>query len=236
MATANFDVVEIATQIIEAVGTIVSAYASYKLLQVARDNYDLWKEQREYYYNTFQFGVEAPLALEVFAEPRKMLDYVGQAGTLYATETGPFGGLSGDIGGWWDRHAAMYSVKRDSEITELAPDTSRLQSDWANFLFRFEEHTTDVMNDIRWERRMAVHNIGIKQGTAVSAALATGFNAYESAIGGIGDQFAALANGAAAYSGYRRGMADTNADFQEYGYRHNQVKPKERLHLGTGPA
>lgn len=223
MASANVDVVEIATQAIEAVGTVVSAYASVKLLEVAKGNYDLWKEQRDYYNTTFQLGVEAPLAAEVFAIPIRALDYSAQAGTIYNAQTGPLGGRAGDIGGWWDRHAAMYNTTRDATITELVPDTARLQSDWANYLFRFEEHTTDVMNDIRWDRRLVVHNVGIKQGTAISAALATSFSIYERAIDGMGDQFASLANGAAAYAGYRKGMSDVNAEFTHYGYQQGLV-------------
>lgn len=222
MAAANVDVVEIATQVVEAVGTVVSAYASIKLLRVARKNYELWRDQRRYYFDTFQQGVELPLSVEVFGMPITALDYSAQAGTIYDPNTGPFGGRSGDIGGWWDRHASMYNTTR-AAITELDPDTARLRTDWANYLFRFEEHTVDVMNDIRWDRRLAVHNVGIKQGTAISSALATSFSVYENAIDSMGDQFATLANGAAAYAGYRRGMADTNADFISYGYRNNHV-------------
>lgn len=234
MATATFDVVEIATQVIEAVGTIVSAYASYKLLEVAEDNYELWAEQKEYYYNTFQYGVEKPLAAEIFAVPRKALDYVGQVGSVYDSETGPLGGSAGDAGGWWDRHASMYNTTRDAHITEAAPDLARLQSDWANYLFRYEEHYTDVLNDIRWERRIAVHNIGIKQGSAVSGALSTAFTAYEDAMNDTADQFAAVANGAAKYAGYRKGQSDTYDSFRQNIYTDNSIRAP-RPNLGTGP-
>lgn len=231
MAAANIDVVEIATQVIEAVGTIVSAYASFKLLEVARDNYELWRDQREYYYNTFQQGVEKPLAAEVFATPVRALDYGAQTATVHDAQTGPLGGQAGDIGGWWDRHAAMYNTVRDPTITELPVDLAAMQSDWTNYLFRYEEHFNDVLNDIRWERRLAVHNVGVKQGTAISSALATSFSAYEEAIGSVGDQFATLANGAAAYAGYRKGQADTADNFTEYGYRRNVSKPESSRNM-----
>lgn len=224
MGVPTVDTGEVVTQAIEAVGTIAAAYASYKMLEVAKDNYNLWKEQRDYYFNTFQIRVEVPLAAEVFAVPVKALDYSAQVATIYDTQTGALGGQAGDIGGWWDRHAAMYNTVR-GPITELVPDIARLQTDWANYLFRYEEHTTDMMNDIRWERRIAVHNIGIKQATAISAALATSFNAYENAIDGVGDQFATLANGAAAYSGYKKGISDERDNFAHFGYRQNESRP-----------
>lgn len=227
MVNASVDVVEIATQAVEAVATVVSAYSSFELLEVARDNYELWRDQREYYYSVFQNGLEAPLALEVFNTPVDTLDYSGQAATIYDASTGVLGGQAGDIGGWWDRHAAMYSTVRDAIITELNPDIARLRSDWANYLFRYEEHTVDVHNDIRWDRRLALHNVGIKQGTAVSAALSTAFNVYEEASDGLADQFATIANGAAAYAGYRRGRADTSDDFNAYGYRQNKSVKSE---------
>lgn len=222
MAAANIDVVEIATQVVEAIGTIVSAYASFKLLEVARDNYNLWKEQREYYYNTFQYGVEKPLAAEIFAVGVRQLDYSQQAATIYDANTGPLGGDAGDSAAWLNRHAAMYNTLADQDITEAPVDLARLKSDWANYLFRFEEHDVDVFNDVRWGRRIAIHNIGIKQGTAISSALATSFSAYEDSMNDTADQFAQIANGAAAYAGYRRGMTDTYDDFSHYGYRQNK--------------
>lgn len=225
MAAANVDVVEIATQAAEAAGALGSIYTGFKLLAVARDYYDLYKEQRDFYYSVFQYGVEAPLASEVFAMPIMMPDHTQQAGTIYDPDTGPLGGRSGDIGGWWDRHAAMYGTVRDATITSLEADTARLQSDWANYLFRFEEHYVDVMNDIRFNRRLGVHNIGLKQGSYISAALSTGFSNYEDMLDGTADALSATANGAAMYAGYRRGLTDTYDDFLNYGYRNNNFRP-----------
>jgi len=235
MVNASVDVVEIATQVVEAVGTIVSAYSSAELLEVARDNYELWRSQREYYYSVFQEGVERPLAAEVFNTPRDTLDYSSQAATIYDTSTGVLGGQAGSPSGWWDRHAAMYNTVRDEVITELAPDLARLQSDWANYLFRYEEHTVDIHNDIRWDRRLALHNVGIKQGTAISAALATSFKVYEDAIDGVGDEAASIANGAAIYAGYRQGRADTYSDFAEYGYARNKRQASVNISAQSSP-
>jgi len=221
MAAATIDTVEIATQAAEAAGALGSVYTGFKLLKVARDYYDLYKQQRDFYYATFQNAVEAPLAVETFGVPIKQLDHTAQAATIYDANTGPLGGQSGDIGGWWDRHAAMYHTVRDDIITALVPDTARLQTDWANYLFRFEEHYVDVFNDIRFNRRLGVHNIGLKQGAYVSAALSTSFSNYEDMLDGTADALSATANGAAMYAGYRRGLTDTYDDFLQYGYRRN---------------
>lgn len=229
MAAATIDVVEMATQVAEAAGALGSVYTGFKLLEVARDYYDLYREQRDFYYNTFQNGVEGPLASEVFAIPVTQLDHTTQAATIYDTQTGPLGGRAGDIGGWWDRHAEMYHTTRDDSITELAPDTARLQSDWANYLFRFEEHYVDVLNDIRWNKRIGIHNIGLKQGAYVSSALSTSFSNYEDMLDGTADAMSAMGNGAAMYAGYRKGLTDTYDDYLRVDYRRN-VNPPTQEH------
>jgi hypothetical protein len=229
MAAATIDTVEIATQAAEAAGALASAYTGFKLLAVARDYYKLYQQQRDFYYTVFQSGVEAPLAVETFGVQIKQLDHTAQAATIYDTSTGPLGGQSGDIGGWWDRKAAMYNTVRSDIITALEADTARLQSDWANYLFRFEEHYVDVFNDIRFNRRLGIHNIGLKQGAYISAALSTSFSNYEDMLDGTADALSATANGAAMYAGYRRGLTDTYDDFLSYGYRQNNVRAEVRM-------
>lgn len=233
MAAATVDVVEIATQAAEAAGALGSVYTGFKLLSVARDYYDLYRDQKDFYNSVFQQGVEAPLAAEVMALPVAQLDHTTQAETIYDTQTGPLGGSAGDIGGWWDRHAQMYHTERDDNITELAPDTARLQSDWANYLFRFEEHYVDVLNDIRWNRRIGLHNIGLRQGAYISAALATSFSNYEDMLDGTADTLSAMGNGAAMYAGYRRGLNDTYDDFLQLQYRQNVNKSEPIEHYNS---
>lgn len=202
-------VLEVATEIIEAAAAIFSTIASFDMLDVARDYYDIYDAQRRFYHDTFQLGVETPLAAELFGQPIYVLNYNTQIDTLYDPNTGPFGGDSTDVAGWWNRHAAMYSTKPDDSITELNPDLARLQSDWANYLFRYEEHYGDVLNDIRFNNRLMMHNTGLKQMTSVSASLSTSFAKYEEALNDTLDTFAALGNGAAQLAGYRKGLTDT---------------------------
>lgn len=222
MAAAAFvtDLTELATQVLEAAAGLGSMYSESKMLGVARDYYRLYDRQKQFYYNTFQNGLEAPLAREVFAIPYLRLDYGKQIDTLINRESGVFGGSSTDAMGWWARHGNMYNSPTDSSrFGDMEADMARLKSDWANYLFRFEEHYNDTMNDIRWNKRLAVHNIGIKQGTAVAAALATSFSAYEDAMSRTGDMLATMANGAAQYAGYRRGQADTNDTYNSNTYQ-----------------
>jgi len=223
MAAANVDVVEIATQVAEAAGALGNMFVAFKMLAVSREYYKLYNEQREFYYDVFQYGIEGPLASITFAVPIRRLDHTAQAQTAYESATGPFGGQSGDIGGWWERHANMYGTVRDDIITALPADTARLQSDWANYLFRFEEHYNETFNDIRFNRRLGIHNIGLKQGSYISASLKASFENYEDMMDMTADSVSATANGASKYSAYRRGLNDTYQDFLDYGFKRNET-------------
>lgn len=213
MASANIDVVEVATQAIEAAGAIASGIQSLKILSLAKNYYNLYKNQRDFYYSTFQQGAETPLVNSIYGEAPYLTDYVGRAGRLFATSTGPFAGEVTDTAGWWQRHSNMYGVAMNPYILSLEEDTARLQSDWVNHMFRFEETWADLRNDTRWERRLMAHNVGIKQGTSVASALAGALDSYQGHIADFGSMLATYGNGFAKYAGYRRGLADTADDF-----------------------
>lgn len=215
MATASFvtDLTEVATQIAEAAAGIGSIVSGFKTVSLARKYYDLYKQQRDFYYTVFQNGVESPLINEANAIPFYYADYAARAATAFNTVTGPFGGESTNTLGWWTRHSNMYADSPDPLITELDADTARLRSDWANYLFRFEELWQEVRNDSRWSKRLAVHNIGLKQGTAVVSSLNSSLDQYQENIADLGNQLATYGNGIAKYVGYKRGLADTADDF-----------------------
>lgn len=222
MASANFvtDLTEIVTQIAEAIAGIASIVTGFKLLDLSRKYYNLYKHQREFYYDTFQTGLETPLAAEVYADPVYALNYTGRLATAYATETGPFGGKSTDAAGWWLRHGSAYNLPNDPRLLKELPfDLAALKSDWTNYLFRFEEQFYDVANDIRWRKRLALHNIGIKQGTAVAGSLDSALSQFADNIQDFGNQLATYGNGIAKYAGYKRGMADTADDFNRMDYQ-----------------
>lgn len=200
------------TQIAEAAAGIGSLLAGLKNVQLARKYYDIYTHQREFYYSVFQQGVEIPLLTEIYFKPYYYKDYGARVDTLYNPVTGPFGGDSGDILGWWKRHSAMYGVLPDPEITELEVDTARIRSDWSNYLFRFEELWADVRNDKRWADRLMLHNVGLKQGTQVVTNLTSSLKEYQANISDLGNQLATYGNGIATYAGYKRGLADTADD------------------------
>lgn len=216
MAAAAFvtDLTEIATQVAEAAAGIGSVLASFKLLDLAKDYYRLYDQQRQFYYNTFQAGVEAPLAQEVYLDTTPVLDYAARVYTAYNNSTGPFGGQSANGRTWWERHAEAYGAAPDPRLAqEYYTDEARVKSDWTNYLFRFEESYYDLRLDIRWRRRIALHNIGIKQGTNVSSSLGDALSGYQSHIADLSSQLATYGNGIARYVGYKRGLADTADDF-----------------------
>ncbi len=222
MATANFitDLTELATQVIEAAAGIASIVSSFKILDLSRKYYDLYKHQREWYNTTFQKGLEAPLAAEIYADTPYALNYLGRLATAYNTQSGPFGGSSTDAAAWWARHGATYNTPNDARLTrELTFDLARVKSDWTNYLFRFEEQFYDAANDIRWRKRMMLHNIGIKQGTAVASSLDSALGQYADHVQDFGNQLATYGNGIAKYAGYKRGMAEIADDFNRMDYR-----------------
>lgn len=214
MATANVDVTEIATQVIEAAATVASGIQNLKIIEVSKDYYNLYKAQRDFYYDNFQLKVEAPLIGEIYSIPYYNRDYSGRLAELFNINYGPFGGASTDIEGWWTRHAEMYGDSKDDRITALELDTARLQVEWANHFFRFEENWADMQNDARWEKRMTVHNIANKVGTNVSSSLNGALASYTDHIQDFGSMLATYGNGAASFVGYRRGLADVSDDFR----------------------
>lgn len=222
MAGAAFvtDLTEIATQAAEAAAGIGSILSGFKLLDLSKDYYKLYKAQRDFYYDTFHVRVESPLANEVYSDPAPHLDYSGRVSSAYNSETGPFGGKSADARGWWERHASAYGAILDTRLLlELPLDTARVKSDWTNYFFRFEESYYDVRNDIRWRKRLALHNLGIKQGTGVSSAMSNALSGYQSHISDLGSQLATYGNGIARYVGYKRGLSDTSDDFNSATFR-----------------
>jgi hypothetical protein len=209
-----YDETEAITQGIEAAAGIASILQSFQTVQIAQNYYNLYAAQRNYYFNTFQNGVESPLIGMLATDIPYTENYPARIATAWNPNTGVFGGNASDATGWWKRHSAMYGTTPDPYITEAAVDIPRVQSDWSNYLFRFEEYWYDIRNDQRWYKRMAVHNIGIKQGSAIVPALHYGLTNLTNQIGDMADQLATYGNGAAKYAGYKRGLSDVDDFFR----------------------
>lgn len=210
-----FDETETITQILEAAAGIGSLIQAFKTVAIAQNYYNLYAAQRQFYFNTFQQGVEAPLISLLGSDTPYIENYTARINTAYNNNTGPFGGSSTDAVGWWTRHSGMYGTTPDPTITEAQVDLPRVASDWSNYLFRFEEYWYDVRNDLRWYKRMAVHNIGIKQGSAIVPALHYGLTNLTNQMGDMADQLATYGNGAAKYAGYKRGLSDVGDFFRQ---------------------
>lgn len=216
MAAAAFvtDLTEIATQIVEAVAGIANIYNSFRLLSVSRGYYNLYAQQKAFHYATFQQKLETPLAAEVYSIPLPTLDYARAVMSAYNADTGPFGGKATDADGWWNRHGATYGTVQDERLRrEFLAEVERVKTDWTNYLFRFAEAYYDLENDVRWKKRLALHNIGIKTGTAVSSALGGSLSTFQEHVQDFSNQLATYGNGIARLSGYKNGLADTSDQF-----------------------
>lgn len=215
MVTANFvvDTTEIATQVAEAAAGLGSLISGFENIALARRYYDLYNQQRQFYYNTFQNGAERNLATQAYGEAAYVINYASRVDSALNPATGVLTNPITDVVGWVMRRAAMFAQGMDSEITELSTDNAKLRSDWVNYLYRFEELWADIRNDNRWAHRLTVHNVGIKQGTSISAALGGAVQQYSSQITDLASQLATYGNGIAKYAGYKRGLQDTAEDF-----------------------
>ncbi|MES2704840.1 MAG: hypothetical protein V4649_19550 [Bacteroidota bacterium] len=215
----TIDVVEILTQAVEAAAGIASVVASFKVLSLSKKYYELYKDQRDFYVTTFVSGLETPLAAEVYADVPYVLNHSARVATAYNTITGPFGGRSTDAASWWSRHGAAYNTPNDARLLkELTFDLARIKTDWTNYLFRLEEQFYDTANDIRWRKRIALHNIGIRTGTAVTASLDSALGMFVEQMDDFGDTLATYGNGIAKYAGYKRGLADAADSFNAMEY------------------
>lgn len=213
MAAATFmtDITEIITQAVEAAAMIGSLWSSFKVVDQARDYYNLYNAQRQFYYSTFQIGAEAPLAATVYNTNIAIINYIGADAELYKS-TGIFGGNMGDSLGWWQRHAAVFGTTQSAPILneEYTQDRALLFSHWANIMFRFEESNADLLNDIRWDHRMKLHNVGLKQQSNAVSGLAVAEGQREDTLTRTSSYFAEMSGSLAE----RRGLVQAHKDVQ----------------------
>jgi hypothetical protein len=218
MAAATFetDLVEIITQAAEAAAMVGSLWSSFKVVDQARDYYNLYNRQRQFYYSTFQQGAEAPLALDVYNTAIPVLSYTDADALLYAN-TGVFGGSMSDTGGWWTRRSASFGASPDAAILaeEFNQDDVLTHSHWENVLFRFEESNTDILSDQRWDHRMKLHNVALKQQSAVLSGLASAEGQREDAMSATSSRLADMGNSLAERRGMIQGHKDVQARYAQ---------------------
>lgn len=226
------DVIDEAAAILAA-ATAIALEINY--VNLASDYYDLYKAQRDFYYNNFAnynsgnpIGFEAEFTNQVFDNP---LAPQGQSGVFYQPQYTQQDALISNFASpfsspnffkeWWLNHANMYG---DIEMNTAnfsgplqsawEPDDIDLQStidDYSTYLDRYEEHRKDVYDERSWEWQNQSLNFGVKQASVVQSGLATSFEFLDKASGGLSDWFATQSNGLSTYSAYRRNEAGASA-------------------------
>jgi hypothetical protein len=208
-----------AAAIITAFGSL---YIQSRYNTLANNYYNLYKTQRDFYYNNFQTGGEAPLLTQVFTNP---LAGNGQSGTSYtpqylaqAANVAGFdtqGAFSSD---WWQFHTNMYNDApfsyannpRGYAVSGIgepeALDKAAIIDDYDTYLYRYEEHRKDVYDERTWEWQNQALNFGVKQASVVESGLAMSFKFLDEADGNLADWFSTQSNGLARQSGYRQSL------------------------------
>lgn len=217
MAAATFqtDLTEIITQAVEAAAMVGSLWSSFGVVDLARSYYDLYNAQRQFYYTTFQVGAEAPLAISVYNVAVPVTDYTGSLAQLYSP-TGVFGGAMGQSPLAWARsHALTFgSVPAPAIISdEVAQDYGLIQSQWANVMFRFAEVNFDLLSEQRWDHRMKLHNVAMKQMSTVLGSLASSVEQREDTLSARASNFADMSNSLAERRGLIQGHKDARARY-----------------------
>jgi hypothetical protein len=234
MAAATFetDITEIITQIVEAAAMVASLWSSFGVVDLARSYYNLYNSQRQFYYNTFQVGAEAPLAVAVYNTPIVTTQYVPTAAQLY----GPIGVFGGAMGNsplsWYTRRSQMFGMAPSAPILndELNQDQMLTESHWTNVMYRFAEVNFDLLSEQRWDHRMKLHNVALKQMSMVLGGLASAVELREDNVTARASNFADMANSAA----QRRGMVQGHKDVQaRYASLANSAGPSYRAPMGA---
>jgi len=193
------------TSTVSIAAAFLQTLINLQYLNLARDYYNLYKDQRDFYYNTFQQNGELPFANEQFSVAQYNPDYVGlfnagilPPGALYIFKPIYNNRRVNFISGAISRHARMYNAQVE-QSTSLEVDLACTYTDWFSYQFRYEEHKRDVFNERRWANQMDALSYGIKEAATVERGLATSFNAMDEASTKLGNSFAVLGDGYALY-------------------------------------
>lgn len=204
---------------------LASAGVAILYQQLAQKYYDLYDHQRTFYYNNFQNNVMGELGLiqQTQALPIYTPQYDPQAANFASFQIeGMFSGIDTPTYQWWNLHANMYhddifltNYGAYGTPTNIGPgvnlDNASITADFDTYLYRYEEHRTDVYVERRWEWQNQSLNFGVKQANVVQSGLATSFGFIDTATGTMSDFFATQANGLSRYGSYRHAIASNGA-------------------------
>jgi hypothetical protein len=118
---------------------------------------------------------------------------------------------------WFEvrRRAHRYAVGAQRRIDyEFAGIRTHAMIGAWNIGRRYERNWVDDRNNRRFDRRIAVANIGIGVGNIVAQGLSSSVQRLASGYDNIGDMVSTIGNGLAANMGYRAGRADTAQRFE----------------------
>lgn len=196
--------------------TIASQY-----VDLADDYYDLYKQQRLYYYTFFQQQGELPLNNALFAVPFYVPLYT--SGGTYTIEGAlvhsslfyynpEFALLQSNFQENFQNHLRMFNSADLNPIVPTNLDLAEINDDWLSYMFRYEEHRRDVYNARRYAQQMDSASYGVKEGAQVERGLATSFLQFDEAQGNLVSSVNALSDGyfgATAYRNQVREMLET---------------------------
>ncbi len=131
------------------------------------------------------------------------------------------------------RYAIGAQMRIDYEYAIMR--THAVVAGW-NIGTRYEINYADEHNNRRFDRKIAVSNIGIGVGNIVRQGLASSVAKLASAQDHLGDTVATIGNGYAARGGYQAGRQDAGqryASMADSGVRTN-TESKPNMRLGTG--
>lgn len=189
------------------IGLVASDY-----IGLANDYYHLYRDQRNFYYNTFQQQGELPFTNEQYNTPFyvPLYDASGtwvnngvtthsslyyyrpqaqQEANVYATT--------------FFNHLKMYNSNFLVNVPALF-EISEISDDWATYFYRYEEHRRDVYNARRYAQQMDALSYGVKEGTQIERGLATSFAQFDEAQGRMVSALDTSVDDIFAYTAYRR--------------------------------
>lgn len=185
----------------------------FQYVDLANNYYDLYKEQRNFYYNNFQAAGELPFNTELYAVPFyvPLYDpsgtYLNNGTTLNSSlfyYTNEVNIVANNFTETFQNHLRMFNSGDVNPAVPTFIDLSEIGDDWLSYMFRFEEHRRDVTNSRRFAQNMDSLSYGVKEGAMVERGLATSFLVFDEAQGQLVSSINTLADGYFGYSAYRK--------------------------------
>ena len=192
---------------------ILMAYIADNYIDLANDYYDLYKQQRQFYYDNFQIQGELPLNNELYGVPFYLPLY-SDSGTFVqngvTTNSSLFylnpelAQLKANFTETFQNKLRMFNSADLNPVVPTALDLAEISDDWVSYFFRYEEHRRDVYNARRWAQQMDSLGFGVKEGAQVERGLATSFMVFDEANGQLTSSIDSLADGYFGYAAYRK--------------------------------